>query len=438
MLRKLFKSQENNKNVSLGRYSNYHQSDRQNLAWEKAIELHASKAFLESFKNLLEFLKQEGDQDNVIFQELKDHITFTLYQGSVKLTGKYEPHTLQVQAKLAVAIELPEKMMLRLLNKNYEFEYVKYALNEKNEILLVLNAGLADAQPHVILRGLKELATQADKLDDLLSSDFEKVNIIETTHVIEKHKTVRKANISFLKNQVDKLYKDLEEQKEIYEYLEFTRIYRIFNLVYAMDFLLTPQGQIMETLEIMHRELHNPDGQLEEKIDFFERELKSLSQIEEKQLEKELYEVFYTFNLTPKIDVQTLREIIDNERQQLEWYRDNGHQLIVWNIIGYIFGYCLFNYTLPDPIKKLIYFYYKCLFPEYFQQLDELPFVDKHNKLIKKNIKQEISKLSKSERWSEAKLQSAGRLKLDYENLTKFAYSLLDIIYELEFIEYDD
>jgi len=135
MLRKLFKSQENNNNVSLGRHSNYHQSDRQNLAWEKAIELHASEAFLESFKNLLEFLKQEGDQDNVIFQELKDHITFTLYQGSVKLTGKYEPHTLQVQAKLAVAIELPEKMMLRLLNKNYEFEYVKYALNEKNEIL---------------------------------------------------------------------------------------------------------------------------------------------------------------------------------------------------------------------------------------------------------------------------------------------------------------
>jgi hypothetical protein len=438
MLKKLFKSEEVEKTIRLGRHSNYHTTENQNLAWNTAIDLYSAGDFLLSFKNLLEFLKQDNDQENLSYT-LKDNlIEFILYQGSVKLTGKHHNNKLEVQAKLAEAKDLPEEMMLRLLQKNYEFEYVKYALNDANEILLVLNSGLADAQPNVVLRGLRELATQADKLDDLIASDFEKVDIVETTHTKELDSKIKTANTSFIKKQILELFEDIKAEEEIYEYHEFTKIYRIFNLVYAMDFLLTPQGQIMESLEIMHRELHNPEGKLAEKMLFFEQTLTSISEQKEKQLTSELYEVFYTFNLTPKINVNTLKEIIDNERQQLDWYKENGHDLVIQNIVGYVFGYCLFNYTLPAPIKKLIYFYYKCQYPDYFSKLDSIPFVDKNGSLIKKNIKKEVSKLTKSVQWTEAKLKASGRQKLDYENLTTFACSLLDFIYELDFIEYDD
>lgn len=438
LLSKLFNTNNPKDDIHLGRHSNYHLSEKQNQAWTSAIDQYSNGDFLNSFRNLLIFLKQDGERDNIVYTDHKDAIEFTLFQGSVKVTGRHSSDRLEVQAKLAKATELPEKMMLRLLSKNYEFEFVKYALNEKNEILLVLNPGLADAQPNVILRGIRELATQADKLDDLISADFESVEIMETAHVIMKEPSIKKANVAFLRDEINKLYQDLDEQKEVYQYLEFTRVYKIFNLVYATDFLLTPQGQIMETLEIMHRELHNPDGNLEEKTIYFEQALKNLSKSNDKLLEKELYEVFYTFNLTPKITVGTLREIIDNERQQLEWYQENGHEKIVQNMVGYIFGYCLFNYTMPAPIKILIQFYYKCQFPDYFRKLDDTPFVNIDGTLNKKNIKSEISKLSKSVRWTEAKFKSNTRLKLDYNNLTTFACSLLDAIYELDFIEYDD
>lgn len=438
ILSKLFNTPEKNEGLILGRHSNYHLSERQDLAWNNAIDQYGNGDYLACFRNLMEFLKQEGDRTNIVYTETDKQLEFTLFQGSVKVTGKHTVDKLEVQAKLAKARELPEKMMLRLLSKNHEFEYVKYALNDANEILLILNPGLADAQPNVILRGLRELATQADKLDDLISSDFEKVDIMETAHVLEKEHATKQANTKFLKNQIKELYKDLEDQKEIYDYLEFTKIYRIFNLVYATDFLLTPQGQIMETLEIMHRELHNPEGKLADKIEYFEQALTKLSNQEDHLLEKELYEVFYTFNLTPKITVSTLKEIIDNERQQLLWYKENGQNKIVHNMVGYIFGYCLFNYTLPDPVKMLIQFYYKCLFPEYFKELDDNPFVTNEGTLIKKSIKNEINKLIKSTKWSEAKIKSSGRMELDYNNLTTFACSLLDTIYELDFIEYDD
>ncbi len=97
------------------------------------------------------------------------------------------------------------------------------------------------------------------------------------------------------------------------------------------------------------------------------------------------------------------------------------------------------TYVLTFVINQmLIQFYYKCLFPEYFKELDDNPFVTNDGTLIKKSIKNEINKLIKSTKWSEAKIKSSGRMELDYNNLTTFACSLLDTIYELDFIEYDD
>ena len=439
-LSRIFTNQIQEDRVHLGRYSHYHLSDKQLSAWEKAMDQYTSGDFFEAFTSILEFLKLDGQQPNVHIEKTgEQELEFIIYHGSVRIKGTCNNNGIYASSRLAKANKIEEKLLLRLLHKNYDLEFAKYALNKENEILLVLNYTLSDAQPDHIVNGFREMALQGDKLDDLIANDNDQIDILETAHTMAVDSNIKSVQIDFLKTQIDQLIEHLKLEKQIYQDLEYARVYKIFQLAYAIDFLLTPQGSIMESLEAMHIELHNKaDERLDYKVEFFINELTKIRNREAKSLSKELYQVFYTFNLTPKVTKHTIKEIIDNERQQLNWYIEQGHKEIAESIISYIFGYSLFNYTVPAPFKMLINIYYKCEFADYFKKLEQPSFVNPNGTPEAKTIKNYIKQIRNSALWKEARINYSKRIKLDYDSKLSLGLSLIDLIYELDFDEYEN
>ncbi len=79
-----------------GRFSQYHLSERQRLAWAKAQEYHLSENHLLAFEQILRSLLTDGPLKNVEFNYTsEDVIDFTLYQGSSKIKGTYSTSLLQ-------------------------------------------------------------------------------------------------------------------------------------------------------------------------------------------------------------------------------------------------------------------------------------------------------------------------------------------------------
>lgn len=422
-----------------GRFSQYHLSERQRLAWAKAQEYHLSENHILAFEHILRSLLTDGPFKNVDFNYTsEDVIEFTLYQGSSKIKGTYNATLLQAGTRLAHASKPKEDLLHRLLVKNHELEYTKFILTEDNDILLQLIPSLANAQPEIIINSFKELSRMADKQDDLLSLLFDQVELVELGHTDNRSNAEKERQIHFLQSEIKTILENIQEEDSIYQKLEYTQVYRIFNFIYAVDFLLTPQGRLMESLEYMHRELHsNLDKNISAKVKRFSEELEKIADWNNEALNQELYKVFYTFNLTPRLTRSTIREIIDNERQQLDWYIENGYEQLAQHIVGYIFGYCLFNFTLPDPYKFLFRIYFQCIFPSCFETEEE-QFVDSKGKLEAKNIQNAIKNVERSELWKAASMKWPNKHKLDFSSMPSFACSMLDNIYEMDFYEYAD
>ena len=63
--------------------------------------------------------------------------------------------------------------MRRLIELNYDLEYSRYALDDNNTITMVFDTYALDASPYKLYYALKEIATKADKMDDLLLDEFQ-------------------------------------------------------------------------------------------------------------------------------------------------------------------------------------------------------------------------------------------------------------------------
>ena len=60
----------------------------------------------------------------------------------------------------------------------------RFALGESNELLVVFDTYTLDGSPYKLYFALKEMATQADKFDDLLLDEFDMLKPVEVSHLL--------------------------------------------------------------------------------------------------------------------------------------------------------------------------------------------------------------------------------------------------------------
>lgn len=433
---KIFKHKEEftePENITFGRYSDSYKDHIQYDAWDKSLDEFENENYLSAYHLFFSYLRDEKE-NNVIWREENGKIVFELYQGSKKITGTANQHTLKATARIAKAEELSVSLMRRLLEKNFSLKFCRLGIDENDHLLVIFDTYTLDGSPYKLYFALKELAIQADKFDDLLLDEYKELQALDIDHIQDIPTASKEIKYNFLQHKISTVLNEIDNGS-----LDATKYpsgigYLLLDLLYKLDYLLKPEGVMMETLERNHRYYFAKEEKDQlEKNAHLSKEFAKMLKRPANEYFKEFYKVRTTFGITKSTQHDRVMNFIDGELRHMQWYAENGHQRVALAIPSFIVGYCLFNYAAPAPDRALFNLFYRITNPAYFDALGFSPKLynlDKGN-FNEKMIKKAIDNITKEHQATFTQLKP-DTSSLDFSSLTQFSRTYLLMIRNLD------
>ncbi len=425
----------NEPNLNFGRYTDSNKSPTQYKHWEQALISFESEDFIQSLESFFLYLKDEN-LENVSWENTNGAIYFQFYQGSRRIFGNIKDNYFRAEAFIAKATSLNVGLLRRLVEKNYKLNYSRFSLDAENNIAIVFTSSLFDASPYKIYYALKEIATNADKLDDILIDEFDSLIPIEEGKKIELSENIKLCKYQFIISEIEKTLNEIDSGSLNAEQYPGAISYQLLDLCYKLDYLTVPEGFMMDCLERIHRiyfttQEHNIP--VIDKNNQIIAEYKSLLDRNSQQYYKEIYDVVSTFGVTSSFGQDQMNTFLDGELKNLPWYKDNHYNNITIAICGYIVGFLLFNYAIQKPIKSIFHLYYRILNNDYFKKLGySTDFYDRSkNSFNQKNIKTILEGIIMQNKAEYKFLTTNFNLVFDSE--ADFCYSYLMMVRNLDF-----
>ncbi len=153
---------------------------------------------------------------------------------------------LSAEVKLAKMQQPSVPVMRRLLEMNFGLYYSRYALND-NELCMRFDTNIETANPSKLYYGLKELAIKSDKQDDLLVQDFTFLERLDEEHIAEIPDTEKLVKYEALQNWITETLDKIASVDA--DKFSGGICYLLLALVYRIDFLISPEGQLLNDLE---------------------------------------------------------------------------------------------------------------------------------------------------------------------------------------------
>jgi len=383
--------------IEFGRFSDSYKEKEKYEFWDKSLLEFEEKKYLESFESFLKYLSNE--QGNLTYQRDGDSIRFELFQGSKKVTGTANAEKVIAKAEVAITSDMNIGFLRKLVEQNFTLKYTKYSLDENDTITLTFTSYMLDGSPYKLYYALKELSVNADKQDDILLEEFDTLTPVNTGHLRNVSDDQKQIKYDYLQTQLDRLIKQITEGKLDPHKYPGGISYLILSTIYKLDYLIHPEGATMEAFEKIHKAYFLKDGKTAERRNH--DMLKKLRSIKERSKEvfcKELYGVKSTFGITAPTSHDRVKELINDELQNMDWYVQNHHDKVGIAVPGYITGYCLFNYAVPLPIKQLFTLYYQITEEDYFKNLGFKQDFYTGGKLNKSKIKSAVYEIEQAMR----------------------------------------
>lgn len=424
--------------IKFGRYSDSYKEVANYKAWDQALDKFEEKEYLNAYREFFRYLRDERE-DNVKYWEESSGIRFELYQGSKKITGFANPQKVKAEAKIARAEALNVGFMRRLMEKNFNLKYSRFALDDEGNLTIIFDTYTLDGSPYKLYYALKEVATNADKQDDLLIDEFRMLQPIDNFHLEAIPQAEKEVKYEYIVTQVQQTIEEFETGRLDRNEYPGGAAYLLLNLIYKLDYLIKPEGYMMEALEKIHRLYFAKDGKsIAQKNQALVKELGRLIDRPREEFFKEMYRVTSTFGITTPVNHDRVVSFIDGELPNMDWYLENNHLPVALAITGYIVGYCLFNYAVPKPDRDLFDLYFKIMEPDYFRKLGfTASFYDSENdKLNRRAIKKAIDAImsNNSDQYTELNPATGS---LDFRSLPGFAKSYLQMIRNLNMVKKD-
>jgi hypothetical protein len=407
--------------IPFGRYSDNNKSVAKGNRWTEADNLFKERKYIDSISAFFDYLKDDETQ-NVTFSADPERVDFELFQGSKVIRGKINNGTLTAEVKLAKMPQPSVPVMRRLLEMNFGLYYSRYALNN-DELCMRFDTNIETANPSKLYYGLKELAIKSDKQDDLLVQDFSFLQPIDKDHVDEipeAEKQVKYEAIqSWITETLDKIA-SVDADK-----FSGGICYLLLALVYRIDFLIAPEGQLLNELEkISGIYFKKDDRQMVEKNRDMIEEFKKLRDKPKDDVFQNLFRSRYTFSIVTPQPHKTIAEAINEANNNMLWYRDNNHEYFANKIMEYGLTYCQYSYSLPRPVTQLIEVFMQVNYPEYFKTLGyaQALYMPVANKFDQELITTRIRQIQNQWR-QKYPLMNFNVAQLSFTSLQKFNHS---------------
>jgi hypothetical protein len=435
MLGKLFgwsrKKEAANPDISFGRYSDNNKTVTKIARWTEAEKLFRENKKAESMDAFFDYLLDDAQQ-NVTHQRSAEGGTFELRQGSKIVRGAYNTEHLYAEVSLARMPKPTVPVMRRLLEMNFNLYYCRYALNN-DRLCMRFDTDLSTATPNKLYYGLRELATKADKQDDLLVQNFAQLEATDTGHIIPVPEEEKEIRYQFLQKWV-------KDTLEYISSLDADKLsggisYLLLTLAYRLDYLLVPEGPLMNEIEAISDIYFKKDNKpVAEKNGAMIEAFHKLQSKTREQVFPFLFRTKNTFSIVTPQNYKTIVEAIKGAHQNLSWYRDNNYPFIASKIAEYGISYSQYSYSLPKPLSDLFRLFMNVNYNDYFKALGfAATYYDAERKEINRDdVIEEIEDIINAWRAKYPRLQFNSEA-LRFDSLLNFNYSFTRELTNLRF-----
>lgn len=352
--------------ITFGRYSDAFKAQDKIDWWNKCEKEFQQKDYLNSYESFFNYLKDES-VDNLTFKREGDTINFEFLQGSKIVHGYINPQKVCAEADIAEYEKLSVAFMRRLMELNYSLFYSRFAMKD-NRIVILSDSAVAAAPPRKLYYAWKELATRADKQDDLLIDDFAMLKSIGNTSIEQLSENEKEVKYAYFKKWLDETLKLVSELNE--DAFSGANSYLLLNCAYKIDYLIAPEGTLMNDLEKLSWDYFARDNKpYTEKNRNMKKALEKIAAKPKEDIIGDLYRTKSTFGIANPAPHATIVDLVKNNINNVKWYIDNNYPNIAVTIYEYLATYSLFSYGLPKPDAKLFHMVMNVINQDYFTAL---------------------------------------------------------------------
>lgn len=384
--------------ITFGRFSDAFKPKQKVEAWNTSEKLFLEKDYTGSYEAFFNYLRDD-DAGNLNFRKTpgktpeEDTIDFELQQGSKLISGKIAGGKITAEADIAVYDKLSVAFMRRLMEMNYTLFYSRFALKD-NHITIKFDSTIPAAPPRKLYYAWKELATRADKQDDLLSDDFAMLKSTSSGHVEELTPQEKEIKYNFFRKWLEGTIKRIDELNQ--DAFSGGISYLLLNAAYKIDYMIAPEGTLMNEIEKMNWDYFAKDNKpYVEKNRKMKEALQKILDIPKDKVLEDLYRVKSTFGIANPAPHQTVIDLFNNNLNNVKWYVDNNYMDIAVTIYEYLATFSLFSYGLPKPDAKLFHLMLNVTNQDFFTALGtgDMLFDAASGKFSEKLIKDRIAEI---------------------------------------------
>lgn len=417
--------------IPLGRYSDNNKSVDKVEKWTEAETLFKQRELLKSLEAFFDYLCDD-EQDNIILEKEDGSIRFRLYQGSKLVRGEVNNEKVKAEIVVARMTEPSVPVMRRLLEMNFNLYYSRYAVRN-GMICMRFDTPLSSATPNKMYYGLKELATKADKQDDLLVSEFKILQPVDIDHIKPIPDAEKTVKYQFLHTWITSTLEYIETLDQ--EKFSGGISYMLLSLVFRIDYLISPEGKILNELEKIASIYYSKDDKAhpERNPSMIEGFRKLLSKTKE-EICTQFFRSRYTFAIVIPHNLKAVSETIQTSLENMTWYRDNNYPELANKVMEYGFAYSQYSYSLPKPLSDLFRIFMQVNYGDYFKALgfSSVFYNEEKNDFNEDVIKDRIDTIIYY--WKHKYSSIAFRTKrLKFDTLVNFNQSFLQEVSELNF-----
>ncbi|TND09174.1 MAG: hypothetical protein FD123_1577 [Bacteroidetes bacterium] len=381
--------------LSFGRYTDANKSPEQVKKWDESLKLFTDKRYADAHETFFHYLRDAG-VDNVQVSRSGDRVDFSLHQGSKVIKGFSQGDKVTAEVNIARFEKASVAFMRKLMDLNFSLQYSKFALKD-DLICMKFSSYMLDASPNKLYYSLKEICTKADRHDNLLVEEFKMLQAVDQEHVTQNPDQVKEIKYKYLVKWVNDAMKRASELDEV----KFGGAisFLLLNVAYKIDYLICPEGGLMNDMEKIHGIYFAKDNKpFEEKNRAIIDEYKKILAKPKDYFFESFYSTRATFGIMAASDQKQVADTVFNECGNTTWYANNNYPDIVRTIYEYIPGYCLFNFGMYRASIGIMHLMMEIMNQDFFAEIGMPAICDTNGIPVKSLVDGRIALINQSER----------------------------------------
>lgn len=417
--------------IPFGRYTDAYKTDAQQRAFDRSLELFDEGKHLEAYEAFMSYLK-DNQADNIEWRKKDDTLEFEFWQGSQRITGTATAEKVKAESKIARAGDLNVGFLRRLMEANFNLKFSRFALAPDNILTILFDTHVTDGSPYKLLYALRELAIHADKQDDLLLDEFKTLSPVQERTYGEIPEPEKEVKYNFLRRKIEEVFAEMDKAKPDPNTYPGTFAYLLLALAFKLDYLVRPEGFMMDALERIHGiYFAKNDRTPQVKVTSIRKEFQKLLDRPQEAFFKEMYRTRSTFGINPAVNHDSIVSLIEGELPNMEWPLQQNYEALALAVPQYVAGFALFHYAPPKPDRELFHLFFQIMEPAFFNDLGfSIPFAGENGNLNRSEITRKIKNIAERNRVHYPYLRPQVE-RLDFASPVLFAKSYLLMMKEL-------